>query len=134
MRYLVTGVTGQLGYDVVRILKENGVNDIYAPTSSEFDITNKEIVVSKTKEFNPDVIIHCAAYTKVDQAEIDTDTCYKVNVIGTKNMTEAAKEGIINERVFALGGITEANIPQLEAWHFGGAAMLGNVWNQLVKQ
>ena len=29
MRYLVTGVTGQLGYDVVRILKENGVTDIY---------------------------------------------------------------------------------------------------------
>ena len=46
MRYLVTGVTGQLGYDVVRILKENGINNIYAPTSSEFDITNKEIVVS----------------------------------------------------------------------------------------
>ncbi|MBD9099042.1 NAD(P)-dependent oxidoreductase [bacterium] len=92
MRYLVTGVTGQLGFDVVRILKENGITNIYAPTSSEFDITNKEIVVSKTKEFNPDVIIHCAAYTKVDQAEIDTDTCYKVNVDGTKNMTEAAKE------------------------------------------
>ena len=92
MRYLVTGVTGQLGYDVVRVLKENGITNIYAPTSSEFDITNKEIVVSKTKEFNPDVIIHCAAYTKVDQAEIDTDTCYKVNVDGTKNMTEAAKE------------------------------------------
>ena len=92
MRYLVTGITGQLGYDVVRVLKENGVKDIYAPTSSEFDITNKEIVVSKTKEFNPDVIIHCAAYTKVDQAEIDTYTCYKVNVDGTKNMVEAAKD------------------------------------------
>lgn len=92
MRYLVTGVTGQLGYDVVRVLKENGITNIYAPTSSEFDITNKEIVVSKTKEFNPDVIIHCAAYTKVDQAEIDIDTCYKVNVDGTKNMIEAAKE------------------------------------------
>lgn len=52
----------------------------------------------------------------------------------SEQLTEAAKEGIINERVFALGGITEANIPQLEAWHFGGAAMLGNVWNQLVKQ
>ena len=52
----------------------------------------------------------------------------------SEQLTEAAKEGIINERVFALGGITEANIPQLEAWHFGGAAMLGNVWNQLIKQ
>ena len=35
MRYLVTGITGQLGYDVVRVLKENGIKDIYAPKSSE---------------------------------------------------------------------------------------------------
>ena len=41
MRYLVTGVTGQLGYDVVRILKENGVTDIYAPTSSELLLIKK---------------------------------------------------------------------------------------------
>ncbi len=48
MIYLVTGVTGQLGYDVVKNSnKKMGCTDIYAPTSSEFDITNKEIVVSK---------------------------------------------------------------------------------------
>ena len=92
MRYLVTGITGQLGYDVVRILKENGVKDIYAPKSSEFDITDRETVLAKTKEFKPDVIIHCAAYTKVDQAEIDKEVCYQVNVTGTENMVLAAKE------------------------------------------
>lgn len=92
MRYLVTGITGQLGYDVVRVLKENGIKDIYAPKSSEFDITDRETVLKKTKEFKPNVIIHCAAYTKVDQAEIDKDLCYKVNVTGTENMVLAAKE------------------------------------------
>ena len=49
MRYLVTGVTGQLGYDVVRVLKKNGITNIYAPTSSEFDITNKEILLGINK-------------------------------------------------------------------------------------
>ena len=92
MRYLVTGITGQLGYDVVRVLKENGIKDIYAPKSSEFDITDRETVLKKTKEFKPNVIIHCAAYTKVDQAEIDKDLCYKVNVTGTENMVLAAKK------------------------------------------
>ena len=92
MRYLVTGITGQLGYDVVRVLKENGIKDIYAPKSSEFDITDRETVLKKTKEFKPNVIIHCAAYTNVDQAEIDKDLCYKVNVTGTENMVLAAKE------------------------------------------
>ena len=92
MRYLVTGITGQLGYDVVRVLKENGIKDIYAPKSSEFDITDRVTVLKKAKEFKPNVIIHCAAYTKVDQAEIDKDLCYKVNVTGTENMVLAAKE------------------------------------------
>ena len=46
----------------------------------------------KRKEFKPDVIIHCAAYTKVDQAEIDKEVCYQVNVTGTENMVLAAKE------------------------------------------
>lgn len=49
-----------------------------------------------------------------------------------EQLTQAAKEGIINERVIALGGITESALPQLEAWHFGGAALLGDAWRKYI--
>lgn len=49
-----------------------------------------------------------------------------------EQLTLAAKEGIINERVIALGGVTESALPQLAAWHFGGAAFLGDVWRQFI--
>lgn len=46
-----------------------------------------------------------------------------------ETLSKAAQEGIIDEHVIALGGISEDKIPQLKAWHFGGAAFLGAVWN-----
>ena len=47
-----------------------------------------------------------------------------------KDLEEAGINGIINERVVALGGVTPEYIPQLRAWNFGGAAFLGDVWNR----
>ena len=47
-----------------------------------------------------------------------------------EKLAKAAQEGIIDNKVIALGGISEDKIPQLKAWHFGGAAFLGAVWNQ----
>ena len=92
-RYLVTGVTGQLGYDIVRELHERGEYDIYAPTSKELDITNREQVMSLIKEYKPDVIFHCAAWTAVDKAQTDgKEACEKVNVEGTKNIVDASLE------------------------------------------
>lgn len=46
-----------------------------------------------------------------------------------ETLNKAAQKGIINEKVIALGGITNEKIPQLKTWHFGGAAFLGAVWN-----
>ena len=43
---------------------------------------------------------------------------------------EAASQGIINHRVVALGGGRLVKLPLLESWHFGGAAMLGSIWQQ----
>ncbi len=92
-RFLVTGITGQLGYDVVRELHERGEYDIYAPTSKEMDITNREQVMSIIKDYKPDVIIHCAAWTKVDAAQTDgREACEQVNVEGTKNIVDASIE------------------------------------------
>lgn len=45
-------------------------------------------------------------------------------------LTEAAMQGLINQQVIALGGVTLARIPRLREWHFGGAAFLGDLWNR----
>ncbi|MEZ0482155.1 dTDP-4-dehydrorhamnose reductase [Planococcus sp. SSTMD024] len=90
MKILVTGVTGQLGYDVVRRGKEKGLNMV-GISSKELDITNKPGVEKYIKNLNPDAVIHCAAYTAVDKAEDEREVCWKVNVEGTKYLAEAAK-------------------------------------------
>jgi len=84
---LITGITGQLGYDVYRKLKEKNPNiNIYAPTQEELDITNENAVRTYIDNIKPDAIIHCAAYTNVEKAEEEKENCYNVNVTGTKNI------------------------------------------------
>ena len=56
------------------------------------DITDREQVMKIVKAYNPDVIFHCAAWTAVDKAEELKDECRKVNVEGTKNITDASIE------------------------------------------
>lgn len=93
MKYLITGASGQLGYDIKRELLNRGVSkeNIAAPRSKELDITDSEAVKKYVENFHPDVIFHCAAYTNVDGAENDKEGCRKVNVGGAKNLVEAAK-------------------------------------------
>jgi dTDP-4-dehydrorhamnose reductase/dTDP-4-dehydrorhamnose 3,5-epimerase len=96
LKFMVTGVNGQLGHDVVLKLKEMNIG-VVAPGRDEFDLTNKEQVQRYIIEEKPDVIIHCAAYTAVDKAEDENDLCYLVNVEGTRAVAEAAKE--INAKI-----------------------------------
>lgn len=91
MQILVTGYTGQLGYDVVNQGLQQGLNMI-GIGSDDLDITNKEVVNQYIKKLNPDAIIHCAAFTAVDKAEDEKNSCQLVNVNGTKNLSEVAKE------------------------------------------
>lgn len=92
MKYLITGYKGQLGYDVKRELLKRGVSEgaILALDKDEMDVTNKVEVNRVIKDFNPNVIFHCAAFTAVDKAEDMEDACYNVNVVGTKNIVDAA--------------------------------------------
>lgn len=90
MKILVTGVTGQLGSDVVKRGENKGLNMV-GIGSKELDITNKLDVEKYVKSLNPDAVIHCAAYTAVDKAEEEQEVCWKVNVEGTKYLVEAAK-------------------------------------------
>lgn len=91
MNILVTGYTGQLGYDVVTQGMQQGHHMIGIGTK-QLDITNKEAVSLYVKNVKPDAIIHCAAYTNVDKAEDDRNICESVNVDGTNNLAQVAKQ------------------------------------------
>jgi len=91
MRVLVTGADGQLGYDVVKKLKGLNIEHI-GVDKEDFDLTNEKETKEFILDYKPDVIIHCAAYTDVDQAEVEKELCYKVNVEGTRYVAEAAKK------------------------------------------
>ena len=91
MKVLVTGVKGQLGYDVVNELEKRGHIAI-GTDIEEMDITNKDSVSSVIKESTPDAVIHCAAYTAVDAAEDNEAICRKINAEGTQNIADVCKE------------------------------------------
>ena len=92
MKFFITGVGGQLGHDIEEELRKRGFNNIMAPQLEELDITDKDKVMDMIKKYKPDVIFHCAAWTAVDKAEEMEEACYNVNVVGTKNITDAAIE------------------------------------------
>ncbi len=91
MKILVTGVNGQLGYDVIKRFKNNNIEYKGCDIDS-FDLTSKEQTIKAITEYRPDAVIHCAAYTAVDNAEDNKEVCYNVNVSGTRHVAEACKE------------------------------------------
>ena len=93
MKALVTGVKGQLGYDVVNELTKRGYEAVGVDIE-EMDITDEVSVNKVIKECNPDVVVHCAAWTAVDAAE-DEENIPKVmavNAKGTENIAKVCKE------------------------------------------
>ena len=110
MKYLVTGVGGQLGHDVVNEAVKRGyeaVGSDLAPGYSgimdgsavtlapyvQLDITDAEAVRRVFEEVRPDVVVHCAAWTAVDAAEDEENRAkvYAINADGTRNIVEAAR-------------------------------------------
>lgn len=103
MKALVTGVNGQLGYDVVNELKKRGYKAVGSdiidevPADCEYiklDITDEKAVEEVISKANPDVVIHCAAWTAVDAAEDEENIpkVYAVNVDGTQNIANICKK------------------------------------------
>lgn len=91
MRILVTGVKGQLGYDVVNELEKRGHTAIGVDID-EMDITDAEAVDRVITEADVEAVIHCAAYTAVDAAEDNLELCRKVNASGTENIAKVCKK------------------------------------------
>lgn len=111
MKIFVTGVNGQLGHDVMNELAKRGYEGVGSDVADQYagvmdgspvvtmpyvglDITDKEAVNKVITEVNPDVVIHCAAWTAVDMAEDDdkVDLVRKVNAGGTQNIADVCKE------------------------------------------
>ena len=111
MKVLVTGVAGQLGHDVMNELHKrgyegvgsdiapqySGADDVTAVTKMDYvqmDITNSQEVTETIKKVNPDVVVHCAAWTAVDLAEEseNKEKVMAINVGGTENIAKVCKE------------------------------------------
>ncbi len=87
MKILITGSRGMLATDLINIASQAGYETIGLDVD-ELDITNQSQVQTKITEIKPDVIINCAAYTAVDQAEAEQEKCRAINVDGVKNLTD----------------------------------------------
>ena len=91
MKVLVTGVTGQLGYDVVRVLRGRGVETVGA-TRAEMPLDDPEKARAFVEATRPDAVIHCAAYTAVDRAEDEREICHAINAESTRTIAGACEE------------------------------------------
>ncbi|MBU5444362.1 dTDP-4-dehydrorhamnose reductase [Paenibacillus sp. MSJ-34] len=91
MKVIVTGAGGQLGTDVAAIFKQNG-HDVIDLDRSKLDIANQQACNDIISASQPDVIVHCAAYTAVDAAESEEDQAYLVNAVGSRNIAVAAEK------------------------------------------
>lgn len=90
MKVLVTGITGQLGHDVVNELVLRG-HTVKGVSRAELPLGEGK-AAAVIGEFKPEAVIHCAAYTAVDKAEEERELCYKVNEMGTAEIAAACKK------------------------------------------
>ena len=91
MKVLVTGVKGQLGYDIVKECEKRNI-DAIGVDIDEMDITNPAQVEEVIKDAKVDAVIHCAAWTAVDKAEDEIELCRKVNKEGPANIAKVCEE------------------------------------------
>ncbi len=90
MKILVTGIRGQLGWDVMKVLKARNIEAV-GVNSGDMDIRDRAKVDEVFDREKPDAIIHCGAWTAVDAAEDEVEACRAVNVTGTENIALACK-------------------------------------------
>ncbi|MFY0544173.1 dTDP-4-dehydrorhamnose reductase [Brevibacillus sp. H7] len=91
MKVLITGGKGQLGVDAASVFQQRGW-EVFVFGRDRLDVTKGEQVMEVVESVRPDVVIHAAAYTQVDQAEQDVDSAYLVNAYGTRNVAVASEK------------------------------------------
>jgi dTDP-4-dehydrorhamnose reductase len=90
MKWLIAGANGQLGRCLQKTLDSRGI-DFVALSRADLDVTNIGQVEELVNSTKPDVVINAAAYTNVEQAEIDSDEAFKVNQSGAANLAIASR-------------------------------------------
>ena len=91
-KIIVTGCNGQLGRAINKVYAEKEGYSLINTDVPELDITDIDKVMALAKEVKPYAIINCAAYTNVNGCETDGDIAFKINAIGPRNLSIAAKE------------------------------------------
>ena len=91
-KIIVTGCNGQLGRAVNLFFKDNKDISFVNTDVGELDITNIDKVMELAREVQPYAIINCAAHTGVDACETEYDKAFKINAIGPRNLSIAARE------------------------------------------
>ena len=88
---IVTGITGQLGYDVAAELERRG-EEFIVTSRNEIDLTNEKSIKTFIANHQPSAVIHCAAYTAVDKAESEAELALTVNGMATRHIAEACRD------------------------------------------
>lgn len=115
MKILITGGKGMLGRELCRRL---GGHTVEAADLPDWDITDSEGIFAKIISFAPDVVIHCAAMTKVDDCETNKDTAYRINEEGSRNVALACAS--CGARLIAVStDYVFSGVPPREPWAWG---------------
>ncbi|KRF00389.1 NAD(P)-dependent oxidoreductase [Paenibacillus sp. Soil766] len=89
MKIVITGAGGQLGYDLKRVLSP--VHEVISWEKQKLDIRDEQTVMEKLLHERPDVVVHAAAYTNVDKAELEKESAYQVNALGALHISTACE-------------------------------------------
>lgn len=91
MKIVIIGANGQLGFDLVRVFNDTE-HEVVSLTHADIDVTELKSSEEILKTIQPEVIINCAAYVRVDDAEDFPDKAFAVNAIGARNVARISRD------------------------------------------
>ena len=90
MQVLITGAGGQLGTELVAAFRSGGY-DVVAATRDRLDVADRDQVVGAITSLRPDIVVHAAAWTAVDDCEADPDRAWRVNTLGARHVADGCR-------------------------------------------
>lgn len=91
MKIIIIGANGQLGYDLIRAF-ENTEDEIAPLTHADIDVTDLRSASETLRNIEPDAVINCAAYVRVDDAEDFPERAFAVNALGARNIARICRD------------------------------------------